>query len=629
MFVATSAGNSGDAPSTIGGPADLPWMTTVAASTQERFFRGTITLTDGDYPERPRHGNFYALCQWWQSLLRYQRSTEVEFGASITPGTDGSIDLVDAEAAGSDLCLLDSLDPAVVDRQGRALPPRRQRPRREEPRRAPGRRRRDDPLQQQRQRQPVHRQLLGADGARRPHRGQRDQGLHRVARRPAGQDPPSTGKRTEIDYDPSITIFSSRGPNPSSEDIIKPDVTAPGLQILAGNSPFPDVDQVPGELFQAIAGTSMSSPHVAGLFALLKQAHPDWSPAAAKSALMTTANPKVRDNDRVSRADPFDTGSGHVRPGKVVEAELDVQPGHRLRRRLPRLPRLPVRHRARCAPCRPVDPSDLNYPSIGVGALAGTQTVTRTITSVADRSLTWQASVEAPAGYDVVVEPSTITLAPGAAATFTVTISNNGAGAIGEWAFGALTWNARGGYSARSPIAVKGTALAAPAEVDGRGRRRHGDVRGGLRLHRPVQRRGARPRRRHAAPSAPWRRTRDQTPFSDDDDPAGGMVPVTIDVQDVAVARWTMVREDDVDIDLYLLDPAGELIASSGAGGTDEFIELQLPANGTYTMYVHGWSVGETPVEFTLDQWLVPLAAGTGNLSHHVGAHRGGHRRHG
>ncbi len=76
-------------------------------------------------------------------------------------------------------------------------------------------------------------------------------------------------------YAPSMTDFSSRGPDPVALDIIKPDVTAPGLQILAGNSPTPDAGTLPGELFQAIAGTSMSSPHVAGIFALLKQEHPE------------------------------------------------------------------------------------------------------------------------------------------------------------------------------------------------------------------------------------------------------------------------------------------------------------------------------------------------------------------
>jgi len=84
-------------------------------------------------------------------------------------------------------------------------------------------------------------------------------------------------------FAPSMTDFSSRGPNNHSGDFLKPDVTAPGIQILAGTSPTPDpatvppapgVGEVTGQLFMAIAGTSMSSPHVAGLYALLKEANP-------------------------------------------------------------------------------------------------------------------------------------------------------------------------------------------------------------------------------------------------------------------------------------------------------------------------------------------------------------------
>ena len=73
----------------------------------------------------------------------------------------------------------------------------------------------------------------------------------------------------------------------------------------------------------------MSSPHIAGLFALIDQAHPDWSPAMAKSALMTTAYQDVVDNDRVSPADPFDMGAGHVDPGSggAERLRLPTRPG--------------------------------------------------------------------------------------------------------------------------------------------------------------------------------------------------------------------------------------------------------------------------------------------------------------
>ena len=100
-------------------------------------------------------------------------------------------------------------------------------------------------------------------------------------------------------------------------------MTAPGVQILAGNSLTPTLG-AQGELFQSISGTSMSSPHVAGLLALLKQAHPDWTAAMAKSALMTTARQDVRKEDGETRADPFDFGAGHVDPSGRASADGSV-----------------------------------------------------------------------------------------------------------------------------------------------------------------------------------------------------------------------------------------------------------------------------------------------------------------
>ena len=82
--------------------------------------------------------------------------------------------------------------------------------------------------------------------------------------------------------------------------------------------------------------------------------------------------------------------------------------------------------------------------------------------------MTWKVKVHAPDGFDVVVAPSEITLAPGASATYEVTITSDGSVPIGEWSFGSLTWKG-GGYDARSPIAVRGAAIDAPAEVSGTG----------------------------------------------------------------------------------------------------------------------------------------------------------------
>ena len=93
-----------------------------------------------------------------------------------------------------------------------------------------------------------------------------------------------------------MAAFSSRGP---AGNFIKPDVTAPGVQILAGHTPTPEdiLGGPPGNLFQAIAGTSMSGPHVAGASILVRASHPSWTPGQVKSALMLTAITNVKKED--------------------------------------------------------------------------------------------------------------------------------------------------------------------------------------------------------------------------------------------------------------------------------------------------------------------------------------------
>src|SRR5262249_10349627 len=110
-----------------------------------------------------------------------------------------------------------------------------------------------------------------------------------------------------------MAAFSSRGP---TGDWIKPGVTAPGVQVLAGMTPQPDQTTAdngpPGNLYQAIAGTSMSSPHAAGVSALVKAAHPTWTPEEIKSALMTSSVQTVVKEDGVTPAGPFDDGAAPI-----------------------------------------------------------------------------------------------------------------------------------------------------------------------------------------------------------------------------------------------------------------------------------------------------------------------------
>lgn len=282
-----------------------------------------------------------------------------------------------------------------------------------------------------------------------------------------------TGETSQWPWAPSMTFFSSRGPNPVAPDIIKPDVTAPGIQILAGYSPVPNPDSTPpGELFAAIAGTSMSSPHVAGVFALLKQAHPDWSPAVAKSALMTTAFQDVVDNDRMSAANPFDMGAGHIKPGGKWNKGSVTEPGlaygagfyDYLGFLCDTFPSVFADPDSTCSFLDsigiPTKAYDLNYPSIGIAELTGSRTIKRTVTSVAKENgvRTYGVSVVPPSGYSVTISPSTLRLRKGQTATYYMTITNVSA-PHGEWRFGSLTWHeTTGNYKVYSPIAVRAAA---------------------------------------------------------------------------------------------------------------------------------------------------------------------------
>lgn len=590
VLVATSAGNSGPNDATLGGPGDIPWITTVGASTQERFFEGRIKLGNGkEYT-----------------------------GASVTLEIDDRLPLVDAEFAGGDLCLPGTLDPAAVSgkivlcrrgaiaRVGKSLA------------------------------------VFEAGGAGMILYNNDDVGdlitdthwvpsVHTdvtpglavkayIAKSGSPTAKLETGE-TEDYPAPIMAKFSSRGPNPSSSDLIKPDITAPGVQILAGNSPFVDAGEVAGELFQSIAGTSMSSPHVAGVFALIKQVHPDWTPAMAKSAIMTTADQKVLDNDRVSQATPFAMGAGHLDPGKVRKKGSAFEPGLVYDAGLFEYAAFSCGADAGIfspASCDflaglgiPADGSDLNVPSIGIGELAGSQTVVRTVTSVANRSQTFRAKVEAPAGYDVTVSPSSIRLAPGESATFEVTITNDGTGVANEWAFGSLTW--RGGdYEARSPIAVRGTPFSAPLSVSGAGTDGSGSIDVAFGYTGPYS--------ANAHGMIPATVTSDSVRQDPDQnfDPADGFSNAhTFDLTDALFFRMSLPPNPaapDVDLDVFVFDPSGAQVATSTAGGTNELIDIALPAPGVWTVYVHGWQTVAASADYNMSTWTVPTATG-GSLS--------------
>ncbi len=217
----------------------------------------------------------------------------------------------------------------------------------------------------------------------------------------------TTGAPTPVRGD-VMTSFSSRGP---VGDFLKPDVTAPGIQILAGRTPAPHPANLvvgpPGELYQAIAGTSMSSPHAAGVSALVKAAHPDWTPGQIKSALMTSSVQDVLKEDGATASTPFDRGAGSVRANRAVSPTVtfDVDSADYFASALDPLNRI-----------------HLNLPSVNASPMPGMVTTTRTMENVSGARQVLRSSAMAPAGATISVSPKTITVEAGAEATIEVTI---------------------------------------------------------------------------------------------------------------------------------------------------------------------------------------------------------------
>ncbi|MER6580262.1 S8 family serine peptidase [Nonomuraea sp. NPDC001023] len=249
---------------------------------------------------------------------------------------------------------------------------------------------------------------------------------------------------------PEVTSFSSRGPALSAKgDLLKPDVTAPGAAILAAVAP-PGND---GKDFDFYSGTSMATPHIAGLAALYLGRHPQLSPMAIKSAMMTTAYD-------TRTPDVFAQGAGHVDPSRMFTPGLVYDAG-------PKdwygfLEGLGV---ATGTGVAPLAASDLNYPTIAVAELFGSRTVTRRVTALTPG--VYHASIEVP-GFRAKVKPSTLVFKEaGQAREFTVTLETLPE-ATGGTAAGRLTWTGAG-ISVRSAIVATPLSARAPAEVRGSG----------------------------------------------------------------------------------------------------------------------------------------------------------------
>ncbi|HET7867422.1 MAG TPA: S8 family serine peptidase [Burkholderiaceae bacterium] len=573
VFVAVAAGNEGPGPGTMEHPS--PWLTTVAAGTHNRapVLVGTLTLGNG-------------------TTLKGATLTNAALGP--TP----MINAANAALAGADpqrapLC------PAAVDNNGVAVL---------DPAKVRGKivvcdlgtrdfvnksravaeaggvgmvlvntsTTNDDVFSDNQAVPTVH--LHAADGV----------AAKAYAAAAGGTGAISKGSMDLSVPAPATAVFSSRGPTPAvGGNLLKPDVIAPGVFVLAGVSPPANS----GREFDLFNGTSMASPHIAGIAALLKELHPRWSPMAIKSALMTSAG-DVIDGPNTSATVIFSQGAGHVQPNGAADPGLVFDSG--LEDWLGFLCGTEVEASQCTDKGIPVlDPSDMNTASIAIGSLAGVQTVTRRVTNVDRGFATYTAAVSGMGGLDVAVKPRTMTLAPGQTRSFKVTFTRTSA-AFDTYTGGQLMLTGgtqqRGSrqHKVRVPMVVRPIAVIAPDEVSSSYALKFA-------YDGPFQ---------ASARGLVAATTRDATVAADGTTEFSVTIPAG-----TTYARFSLLDSNaspGSDLDMLVLDPSGKFVGDSTGPTSQEEVNLIKPAAGTYTVQVFGLTVPDSgAAKFTLFSWML------------------------
>ncbi|GFP83489.1 subtilisin-like protease [Phtheirospermum japonicum] len=279
---------------------------------------------------------------------------------------------------------------------------------------------------------------------------------------------------------PALSDSSSRGPGRSYEGILKPDLMAPGVSILAAHYPYATGPRIGNNIYLStdytlLSGTSMACPHVSGLAALLKAAHPDWSPAAIQSAMMTTANPLDNTNQPIkdmtfdnTAASPLGIGSGIIdpnralNPGLVYDASTQDLVNLVCSMNLTReQTQTIVRSSYNCS--KPS--SDLNYPSFvatfnfAERGMILTRRFRRTVTNVGDGAATYSVKVDVPVNTTIRIRPQTLVFRKKyEKGSYSLTIRYTG-DIDTQHRDGSITWiESTGKHTVRSPIMVSAGA---------------------------------------------------------------------------------------------------------------------------------------------------------------------------
>jgi hypothetical protein len=582
VFVAVSAGNNGPTTSTVAHPG--PWLTTVAAGTHNRDGRGSVVLGIKTY-----NGASVAAAAVTAPVIN---STAAGLaGAAATAvrlcfaaGDNGGTPVLDPAKVAGKIVVCDrgvnarvNKSLAVRDAGGAGMILLNTGP-----------------------------NSLNADFHFVPsvHLADTDGAAVKAFAATAGAT--ATINQGTLIYDapaPFTAVFSSRGPlRAGGGDLLKPDVIAPGQDVLAAVAP-------PGQSglsFNLLSGTSMSSPHVAGLAALLKERHSTWSPMMIKSALMTSAG-DILDGPNTNPLVIFRQGAGHVRPNNAADPGLVYDSG--FNDWLAFL--CGTTNGVSASTCSALagagyslDASDMNVASVAIGDMAGIQTVTRRVTNVGSRRAIYTASVSGMTGFTVNVTPASLTLGAGQTASYAVKFTRTSA-TLNSYAGGQLTWS-DGTHAVRTPLVVRPVALAAPAQVSGSYGVTFGydgsftaTGRGLVAANTSIGSVMQDPSGTFAPVDKPW------TAKFIVNVPSGS-----------TYARFSLFNANSTpgsDLDLYVYNSSGAQVGASGGGTADEEVNLLNPS-GTYTVWVHGFGTPAGGSSFTLFSWVLG-SSGSGNMT--------------
>lgn len=578
IHVATSAGNSGPGAATVGAPADVPWITSVGATQHDRQWRATVEdLTADGGATHP----------------------DIE-GLAFANATDGSFPIVDAAELEAPLCQADDLTAAqvegkivVCDRGGNGRVEKGQ--------------------------------VLAELGAA---------GMILANDEPSGDSlnaDPHALPAVHITYDDGVELrawmatvegeqaslsggqeyigddvadimagFSSRGPN-SAIELISPSISAPGVDILAAEGVDNEVK------WGFISGTSMASPHVAGALALVAAEHPDWTPAQAQSALMTTAVTEITDNDGTP-ADWYDMGSGRVDLTKAADAGLvlDATEDEYLA----------------ADPAAGGDVTALNTASMAEFDCLQTCTWTRTVEATDTGAGTWTAEGSSVTdGIDVTIEPASFELAAGETQEITITADVSGS-SVEDFQFGNVTLTPAEGSDAPAahlPVAAKPSNGALPESIEIDTRRDAGSAESDP--IEAVEITALDVQANGLVPAQSEELSVEEDTTNDDPFDGNGTVTETITVPEGATRLIVNLQNATApDFDLFVgkgTEPsAATQVASSASGGSAESIDLGLGEGdeGPWWILVQNWEASESGTD-TVDLETAVVAGDEGNLT--------------